>query len=258
MSTGGRLGVVGGHQPQTPENQAPEASQASAQPSLSWLRPIESIQRSPGAAQASLQAQKPQQAFKTGPADQLLSGLRDTVKAPFRSGIKVAEASSNGYNPYKRAHVEIGVENDAPGISGLVKEHCKDLIEPILRERIGLKVTVKEQAVLIETLRLRVDCLERVVQALEAAKIVTPSAPISAAVGTSKSVPRPIPKPGLAPTQSGQAPATSGLAPSVNGRQDPPRHQTHENRQKSTSPAPASSQAKPRAPKLAPKPAQAP
>jgi hypothetical protein len=48
----------------------------------------------------------------------------------------VAEAPSNGPNPYKRAHVGTGVENDTPGISGLVKEHCKDLLAPIIRERV--------------------------------------------------------------------------------------------------------------------------
>ena len=166
ISTGGGLGFVGSHQPHSPGNQALEATQASTQPNLGWLRVFESTQGSPGATQASPQAQKPQQAFETGPADRLLSGLRNTVQAPIGSGMKVAEASSNGPNPHKRVHVGIGVENDTPGISGLVKEHCKDLLAPIIRERIGLKATIKDQAALIESLQLRVDCLERAVQAL--------------------------------------------------------------------------------------------
>ena len=258
ISTKGGLGVVGGHQPPTPGNQAPEASQASTQPSLGWLCSVNSIQGSLGVAQASPQAQRPQQAFETGPADQLLSGLRDTIKAPFGSGNRVAKTPSNEYNLRKRPHVGSGVENDTPGISGLVMEHCKDLIGPILRERAGLKTTIKDQAALIESLRLRVDRLERVVQALEASKIVPLSAPISTEVGTSDSAPRPVPESGLAPAQNGQAPVASGLAPSLNGPQDPPRHQNHENRQTSTSPAPVSSQVRPGALKLATKPTQAP
>ena len=258
ISTGGGLVPASGHQPLTPGNQALETSQALTQPPPGWLRSVGSIQGTPGDAQAPPQAQRPRQAFKIGPADQLLSGLRDTVKAPFGSGVRVAEAPSNKYNPYKRPHVGSGIGNDTPGILGLVKEHCQDLLGPIRREQLGLKSTIKNQVALIEALRLRVDYLERTVQALEASKIVPPSAPISAEVGISDSVPRHVPKSGLAPAKSEQAPTDSSLTQSLNGHQDPPRHQTHENRQKSTSPAPTSAQARPRAPNLTPKPAQAP
>jgi hypothetical protein len=251
---GGGLGVVSGHQPPTPGNQALGAPQASSQPSLGWLRSIESTRRSLGTTQALPQARGPQQAFETGPADQLLSGLRGTVTTPFRSGIRVAEAPSSEPNLYKRPHVGSGAENDTPGISGLVKEHCKDLLRPVLQERAGLKTTVKTQAALIEALQLRLERLELVVRALEASRIVPLNAPISTEVGTSDSTPRPVTESGLAPSQSRQAPAASGLAPSLNGRQDPPRHQMLTNHQDQGSPAPGSAHRAPPTSKPSPPP----